>query len=162
MAFSHLEQLISEYLEWTGFLIKRNIKVGRLTHGGWEMELDIIGYHPSDERLVQYEPSIDALSWEKRKARYEKKFTAGQKYIKSELFKWIKGSPKLEQYAVFVSHPKNRHEIAGGRILSIDELMKQIKDDVFKAGIMGKNAVPESYPFLRTIQLTLSGYYRVL
>ena len=162
MAFSHLEQLISEYLEWKGFLIKRNIKVGRLAHGGWKMELDIVGYHPSDNRLVHYEPSIDALPWEQRAARYEKKFQAGREYIEAELFKWIKGTPKLEQFAVFISHPQNRHEIASGKILSIDELMKEIKAEVLKKGIMGKNAISESYPLLRTIQMALSGYYRVL
>ncbi|HJX82925.1 MAG TPA: hypothetical protein VJ723_01130, partial [Candidatus Angelobacter sp.] len=66
MAFSHLEQLIAEYLEWNGFFVKKNIKVGPLAHGGWEMELDIIGYNPSLQKLVHYEPSIDADPWEKR------------------------------------------------------------------------------------------------
>lgn len=99
MSFSHLEQLISEYLEWQGYLIKRNVKVGRLKHGGWEMELDIIGYHPSENKLVHYEPSIDALSWQKREARYKKKFEAGKRYIKKSILKWIPKSIELEQYA---------------------------------------------------------------
>jgi hypothetical protein len=42
---SHLETLIAEYPDWQGFLVKRNTKVGRLGHGGWETELDIVGYH---------------------------------------------------------------------------------------------------------------------
>jgi hypothetical protein len=66
---SHLESLVAEYLEWQGYLIRRNTKVGRLAHGGWEMELDIVGYHPQTQKLVHYEPSIDALSWDKREAR---------------------------------------------------------------------------------------------
>ena len=159
---SHLEQLISEYLEWKGFLVRRNVKVGRLAHGGWEMEMDIIGYHPIENKLVHYEPSIDAFSWEKRKARYEKKFQAGQKYIKTELFKWIRSDCKLEQIAVLVTHPRERHEIAGGKIISIDELIREIKSDILNCGIVGKNAIPEMYPLLRTIQLTVSGYYSVL
>jgi hypothetical protein len=61
---SHLETLVAEYLEWQGYLIRRNTKVGRLKHGGWEMELDIVGYHPKSLELVHYEPSIDALSWD--------------------------------------------------------------------------------------------------
>jgi hypothetical protein len=162
MAFSHLEQLISEYLEWKGFLIKRNIKVGRLGHGGWEMELDIIGYNPLVNKLVHYEPSIDALSWEKRQARYEKKFKAGRKYVKEEIFKWIPAECNLEQFAIFISHPNNRHEIAGGKILSLDEFMKEVKDEIAKEGIMGKKAISEVYPLLRTLQLALNGYYRVL
>ncbi len=83
---SHLESLIAEYLDWQGFIVKTNIKVGRLKHGGWEMELDILGYHPRSGALVHYEPSIDALSWEKREARYKKKFAAGRNYIFSDVF----------------------------------------------------------------------------
>lgn len=72
---SHLESLVAEYLEWQGYLVRRNTKVGRLAHGGWEMELDIVGYHPKTQKLVHYEPSIDALSWDKREARYVKNST---------------------------------------------------------------------------------------
>jgi hypothetical protein len=43
---SHLEDLIVEYYDWRGYLVKRNIRVGPLAHGGWEMELDIVAYIP--------------------------------------------------------------------------------------------------------------------
>lgn len=157
---SHLETLIAEYLEWQGFLIRRNIKVGRLSHGGWEMELDIVGFHPHTQALVHYEPSIDALSWEKREARYEKKFKAGRKYILTELFSWLPQSIELRQVAVFVSHPEGRDAIAGGSILSIDELMAEIRTKVLECGPMVRNAIPEQYPLLRTIQMSHAGYYR--
>jgi len=39
---SHLEDLLCEYYEWQGYIVRRNIKVGRLGHGGWEGELDIV------------------------------------------------------------------------------------------------------------------------
>ena len=158
----HLEALIAEYLEWQGFLVRRNTKVGRLGHGGWEMELDIVGYHPKSGLLVQYEPSIDALSWEKRESRYKKKFEAAKKYIFKEIFLWIPPSTPLQQIAVFISHPKGRDKIAGGAIVSIDELMAEIRVKVVACGIMAKNAVPEQYPLLRTLQLSHVGYYRVI
>jgi hypothetical protein len=103
---SHLEALVAEYLDWQGYLVRRNIKVGRLGHGGWEMELDIVGYHPKSGALVHYEPSIDAFSWAKREARYRKKFDAGRKYIFSEIFSWLPTSTRLQQFAVLVSHPR--------------------------------------------------------
>src|SRR5713226_9215043 len=98
---SHLETLIAEYLDWQGYLVMRNKKVGRLRHGGWEMELDIVGYHPKTGDLVHYEPSIDAIGWDKRKARYKKKFDAGHKYIFKELFPWLDPSTEIHQFAVF-------------------------------------------------------------
>ena len=70
----HLESLIAEYLEWQGFLIRRNVKLGRRAKGSWEMELDVVGYHPQLGALVHYEPSIDATSWEVREAQYKKRF----------------------------------------------------------------------------------------
>lgn len=156
---SHLESLIAEYLDWQGYLVRRNTKVGRLKHGGWEMELDIVGYHPKSGALVHYEPSIDGLSWVKREARYRKKFDAARKYVIKEVFPWIPPTTPIEQIAVFVTHPKNRHTIAGSRIVSIDELMAEIRAGVVGCGIMAKNAIAEQYPLLRTLQLSHSGYY---
>ena len=69
---SHLEQFVAEYPGWKGYLVRQNIKVGPLGHGGWEMELDVVGFHPSTQDLVHYEPSIDALNWAAREKRYKK------------------------------------------------------------------------------------------
>jgi len=159
---SHLEHLIAEYLEWKGYLIRRNIKVGKRLKGGWEMELDVIGYHPQRKNLVHYEPSIDAHSWATREKRYEKKFRLGRKYILQEVFPWLGHETKLEQVAVFISHPKSRDTIAGGRIISVDELMRQIRDDILPLGHIAKNAIPEQFPLLRTVQLGECGYYKRL
>jgi hypothetical protein len=158
---THLETLIAEYLEWLGYFVRRNTKVGRLTHGGWEMELDVVGYHPESGRVVHYEPSIDALSWPKREARYQKKFAAGRKYI-SSIFPGLIASTALLQIAVLITHPKNRHKIAGGDIVSIDEMMAEIRAKVLARGIMSDNAIPEQYSLLRTLQLSHSGYYRTI
>lgn len=158
----HLEALISEYLEWQGFLIRRNTKVGRLNHGGWEMELDVVGFHPKTAELVHYEPSIDALSWERREARYKKKFDAGRKYIFAELFSWLPPDTELKQIAVFPTHPKGRDMIASGRIVSIDELMAEIRAKVVACGPMMRSAISEQYPLLRAIQMTHVGYCRAV
>ena len=159
---SHLETLIAEYLDWQGFLVKRNTKVGKLGHGGWEMEIDIVAYHPKSKLLVHYEPSIDALTWEKREHRYKKKFEAGRKYIFKEIFPWLEPLIKLRQVAVFVNHPKGRNTIAGGDILSIDEVMAEIRHKVLASGKMAKNAIPEQFSLLRTLQLSHAGYYGVI
>jgi len=94
------------------------------------MELDVVGYHPEQNRIVHYEPSIDALTWTNREPRYEKKFTLGRKYMFTEVFKWLPNKTRIEQIAVFYNHPKGRDKIAGATIMSIDELMAEIKSKV--------------------------------
>jgi hypothetical protein len=68
----------------------------------------------------------------------------------------------LQQIAVLISHPRGRDQIAGGTIISIDELMAEIRAKIVACGIMASNAVPEQYPLLRTIQLTHVGYYKAI
>ena len=159
---SHLESLIAEYLEWQGYLIRRNTKIGRRERGGWEMELDVVGFHPQTKSLVHYEPSLDALTWDRREERYEKKLQLAKKYMFTELFPWLPRSTPLEQIAIFYNHPKGRDQIAGARIMSIDELVAEIKSRVVERGPMIRNAISEQYPLLRTIQLTHAGYCRAI
>ncbi|HVA63712.1 MAG TPA: hypothetical protein VNF74_08305 [Terriglobales bacterium] len=160
---THLEALVHEFLDWQGYLVRANKKVGRLGHGGWEMELDLIGYHPKTRDILHYEPSIDALGWPKREARYRKKIEAARRYIFTEIFPWLaENPPMIRHIAVFISHPRNRHQLAGFEIISIDEMMAKIRERVMECGKMSKNAIPEQYPLLRTLQLSHNGYFRVI
>jgi hypothetical protein len=126
------------------------------------MELDVVGFHPRTRDLVHYEPSIDALSWGERETRYKKKFEAGRKYIFKDLFPWLPSDTKLQQIALFITHPKGRDTIAGGRIISVDEFMAEAKAKVTACGPMIRNAIPEQYPLLRTIQMSHVGYCRAI
>ncbi len=160
---THLEDLFSEYYEWLGYLTRRNVLVGKRDKGGWSMELDIVAWNPMTNDLLHLEPSTDAYSWAKRTERYRKKFEAGQKYIYKDVMPWL--APKkapLNQVAVFISAGADRREICGGSVRTVDEYMAEIRERVRAQGVMGKGAIPEQYPLLRTIQLTVSGYYRVV
>lgn len=156
---SHLEDLIREFYEWQGYVVRSNIKVGRLSHGGWEGELDVVAYHPQSKTLLHLEPSIDALSWDRRETKFDKKFSAGRKYIFSEVFPWLDTSIELRQIAVLTSG-ESREELAGGEVITIDTLAEEIRERVKQEGKMVSGAIPEQYPLLRTIQLLTSGYGR--
>lgn len=159
---SHLENLLYEYLDWQGYLVKRNIKVGRRAKGGWEMELDLVGHHPLTGDLIHLEPSLDAYSWSKRESRYAKKFGACRNYIFTDIFAWLTPSTPLRQFAIFPDHPKDRHLLAGGELLSVDEVMFEIRESVQREGRMINKAIPEQFPLLRTVQLTHNGYNRAI
>jgi len=154
---NHLEKLISQYYEWQGYIVRSNVRVGRLTHGGWEGELDIVAYHPETTRLIHLEPSLDAHSWAKREDRFKKKFSAGKKYIPTEVFPWVSKNTPIEHIAILIT--SSRTKVAGGKVISIDEFVAQIKKKIHSQGVMSKNAIPEELDLLRTIQYAVTGYY---
>ncbi|HYA20791.1 MAG TPA: hypothetical protein VEG25_09130 [Burkholderiales bacterium] len=149
---NHLENLIGEWYEYQGYVVRRNVKVGKLSHGGWEGELDVVAYHPRTHHLLHIEPSIDAYTWTKRQQRFEKKFRAGRKYIKKVVFPWLGPEIHLEQWAVILGSDKTHKLIGGGKVVLVRNLIQQITNDIRAAGAMERNAVPELYPLLRTIQ----------
>ena len=159
---SHLEQFVAEYLSWKGYLIRQNIKVGPLDHGGWEMEVDVVGYHPGTQDLVHHEPSIDALNWAAREKRYKKKFDAGRNYIRTDVFPWVSKDITLIQIAVFQNCTHGNREIAGGEVITIGEFFSQVRSEIIKVGIAFTHVIPETYPLLRTLQLSHCGYRRAL
>lgn len=155
---SHLEDLLCEYLLWKRHLVLRNEKVGKLKHGGYEGELDIAAYSPQTKAILHLEPSLDADTWKRRKERYEKKFKAGRKHI-HKLFPGLESKPEIRQIAIFVSAADDRTEIAGGQVVTVDEVVHEIRQAVSAQGKVSQGAIPEQFPLLRTIQLMECGYY---
>ena len=152
---NHLEQLVAEWLEYKGYFVRRNVKVGKLPRGGHEGELDVVAYHPVDNHLLHIEPSIDAHTWAKREQRFQKKFQSGRKYIISEVFPWLPHNNKFEQWAILWGSDKNHPLLAGGKVIPIWKLYRRIARDIIAIGGPDGNAIPEQFPLLRTMQYTL-------
>ncbi|MEK6745063.1 MAG: hypothetical protein AABZ15_15720 [Nitrospirota bacterium] len=148
---NYLEQLVSEWYEYQGYFVRRNVLVGKRTDGGWECELDVVAFHPTRKHLVQIEPSMDSNSWDKREERYRKKFESGRKYI-PKLFAGIDIPEHIEQIALFgLGSKANNPMLAGGHVwLASDLLLEIVK--VLRALRVEKAAVSEQFPLLRTIQ----------
>jgi hypothetical protein len=159
---NHLESLIAEYLDWQGYLVRRNTKVGRLPRGGWAMELDVVGYNPHTKHLVHYEPSVDGHAWAIREERFTLKFGQARMHILSELFSWLPKDTSIDQIAICVTHPQGRDTVGGGRLQSLDEFVAEVRSAVIKSGTANRNAISETYPLLRTLQLTHCGYNGVV
>ena len=155
---NHLETLVRQFYEWQGYFVRGNVKVGKLSHGGWAGELDVVAYHPNTKHLIHIEPSIDALSWKERESRFKKKFDIGRKHIYRDIFPWLVESIPLDQLAILIGTGKGLEKIGGGRLESIDDFMLRVKRKIRAEGVMVKNAIPEEYGLLRTIQMTICGY----
>jgi len=160
MNSNHLEELLFEFFDWKDYLVKKNIFVGKREKGGYEMELDIVAYNPHNKHLVHVETSLDALSWSKREERYKKKFEVGRKYIFNEVFTWLDNKITINEIIVAVASTSNGF-LNDIRIISVDDCMSEIINEIKSLGKASKNAVPEQYPLLRTIQFCYNGYHKI-
>ena len=155
---NHLETLIRQFYEWQGYLVRGNVNVGRRSRGGWEGELDVVAYHPESKHLIHIEASLDGYPWDKKEVRFKKKFQCGKKYI-DEVFPWLdKPSSKLDQVAIIVR--SSRDKVGGARVELVNDFMGRVKKKIEGEGVMIKNAIPEQYGLLRTIQMVVNGYNR--
>ncbi len=148
-----LEQLVAEWYEFRGYFVRRNVKVGLRKQGGFESELDVVAFNPANKHLVQIEPSIDSDEWGKREKRFSAKFEAGRKYIPS-LFPGLR-LPEPEQVALLVFASARHTHVGGGRVLLIQNLMKDILSDSnwgLSYRSVNNQAVPEQYVILRSLQ----------
>jgi hypothetical protein len=151
MAGNHLESLLAEWYEYQGYFVRRNVLVGRRTQGGYECELDVVAFHPVERKLVHLEPSLDALSWEKREARFARKFELGRQHIPA-LFAGLDVPPVIEQYAVLVfASGVNVKTIGGATVKLAGEIIAEILREL-RGKRLSKAAVPEQFPLLRTLQ----------
>ena len=157
---NHLETLIRQYYEWKGYIVRGNIKLGRLSHGGWAGELDIVAYHPQTKHLLHIEPSLDAHTWAKREERFKKKFKFGKQYICRDVFPWLDRKTPIEPIAIM--NTSGTGKVAGGRVVTVDEFMQEVKNEIRKQGKVVGNAIPEEYDLLRTIQMAICGYRRAV
>jgi hypothetical protein len=153
---NHLEALAREWLEWTGHVVRANVRVGKRLAGGHDMEVDVVAYSPADGIIRHYELSLDAHTWEKRGRRFEKKFRLARLYMFSELFPFLPESTPIEQYAVLPS--RNDTGLAGVRVICVDDFTALIAQDVVREGIAARAAISEQYPLLRHTQFLLCGY----
>ena len=144
-----LETLIGEWLEYQGYFVRRNEKVGKRPKGGWEGELDVVAFNPQTKHLVHYECSTDAWKADVREAKFGRKLKFGRQYA-AKLFGGLE-LPPLEQKILHGYASKSQTKIAGAEVTRVQDLVLEIIEEVGKAPL-AKKAVPEQYPLLRVLQ----------
>lgn len=149
---NHLEQLASEWYEYQGYFLRRNVKVEKRDKGGYDGELDLVGFNPVTEHLVHLEASLDAHSWAKRDKRFGRKFELGRKHIPA-LFEGMELPSEIEQVALLdYASKQNRTSVGGGRVMLVGELLKAIFAEL-EPQRFSASAIPETLPLLRTLHL---------
>jgi hypothetical protein len=127
------------------------VLVGKRKEGGYECELDIVGFHPVARHLLHIEPSMDAMSWEQRERRFQKKFDAGKQYIPT-LFAGLELPQEIDQRAVFVFASNKVHQtVGGGRVMHVREILQEIFGEL-KSKSLFNSTIPEHLAILRSFQ----------
>jgi hypothetical protein len=148
---NHLEQLVTEWLQFNGYFVRTSVLVGRRDQGGFEGELDVIGFHPAKNHFIHVECSLDALSDEKRQVRFKEKFDRGLRF-RDAIFEGLALPQELEQVAVLQVTRVKERKVGGVRAVTVRDLIHEISDRLASMPPL-RNAVPSNFPLLRTLQL---------
>lgn len=146
-----LEELVAEWYQYRGYFVRRNVKIGRLGHGGYEGEMDILAFKQDMSEFLHIETSTDNMTWMMRRKRFTKKFASAEKQYKA-LF-----GRRPDHRIVIVGLGRNaKQEVAPGvETRLIPELIAEISVELSKRNPI-RDAVPEGYPLLRAMQFTLA------
>jgi hypothetical protein len=151
-----LEQLAAEWFQYRGFLVRTNARARKRARGGWDSELDVLAYKPADRSLIHIETSADTDSWQVRKKRF-----LGEKFIlsKDDYEKLLEA--RLERISKVViiglseSTKENLNWGSDIEVWPIPFFIGQITL-ILRKRHPTRNAVPEGFPILRGIQMTLA------
>jgi hypothetical protein len=151
---NHLEALTAEWLAYNGYFTRSTIKVGKRAKGGWDGELDVVGFHPARQHFIHVECSIDANSWPEREKKFRQKFEKGRKHA-AFIFSGMELPSALDQVVVhgFAGAANKHRDLGGGRLMTSQELAAEIMNGI--PTDMSKSAVPENFPIIRTLQLSI-------
>ena len=150
-----LESLAAEWYEYNGYFVRSNSRTHKRKKGGWDVELDVLAYSPSDQRLIHIETSGDANSWQERKDRFlKKKFILPRKE-----YELLIGSRigTLEKIAIvgWRSTKSDLHWKNDIKVVLIPQFLEEITTKLRDTSPFTQ-AVPENFPLLRAMQMALA------
>src|SRR5579875_3875770 len=148
---NHLEQLVTEWLQYKKYYVRTSVQVGLRHAGGFEGELDVVGYNFASKHLIHVECSLDANSWQERDKVFSKKFERGRKFVKT-VFEGFTVPNAPDQVALLQFASGNRQQIGGGRVITGKQFIREIWDGL-RGTSPASGAVPSTLPLVRTLQL---------
>lgn len=151
---NHFEQLAAEWLQYNGYFVRVGVQVGPRPRGGYEGELDVVGFHPTKAHFIHVECSLDALNWAQREQRFDAKFERGRRFAHG-LFAGLRLPEQIDQVALLQFASGNRNDLAGARVVTGTALIQEILIGL-KDTSPATSAVPSTLPLIRTLQLASS------
>ena len=145
-----LEQLTKEWFEYQDYFVRTNVKFGRLGHGGWKGEMDVVVIDPSTSHLTHVEVSSDADTWAVRRQRLGDKFEKAKPHYR-EVFPSTKGTARCVAIVGTSSNSRESLGLPGIKEISIPEFVAEITAYLAEKAPLS-SAVPEHWPLIRAMQ----------
>ena len=151
-----LEQLVAEWYEYEGCFVRSNVRARKRAKGGWDVELDVLAYDPSNNTLLHVETSGGADSWAERKRKFlTKKFILTREEYEAIIGRKVNKIRKIAIVAYARSTKANLNWGQNIEVVLIPDFMKQIAEKLRSQHPMHE-AVPEGFPILRAVQTVLA------
>lgn len=154
----YLQQLATEWYEYQGYFVHRDLWIGLEPDGSYECELDLVAFHPLRRHLVQIETSFDLLDWKEKEQHFQLKFEAGRKYLHRSF--GAESRVHLDQIALVIGDDDTPPAVAGARVERLADLLSAIIAEL-QSFAMAELPIPGQWPVLRTLQF-LAAYARRL
>jgi hypothetical protein len=145
----YLQQLATEWYEYQGYFVHRDLWIGLEADGSYECELDLVAFHPLRRHLVQIETSFDLLDWKEKEQHFTQKFEAGRKYLHRSF--GAESRVHLDQIALVVGNDDAPRVIAGAKVERLVDLLAAIITEL-QSFAMAESPIPGQWPLLRTLQ----------
>ena len=153
---SFLEQLAAEWYEFAGYFVRTNPRARKRAKGGWDVELDVLAYDPENRELLHIEASGDANSWQERKDRFMKrKFILTRSEYESIVGASVGAIKKIALVGWSDTTKAELNWAPDIDVVLIPEFLRGVCANL-KRRNFAREAVPESFPLLRAIQLALA------
>ncbi|WP_297453939.1 hypothetical protein [Persephonella sp.] len=153
-----LEELIYEYLDFKGCFVKRNIKLRKREKGGFDREIDILALDTRNCIVYHIETSFATnKSWDQTIENFKRKKFDIKKKEYAQLVGLEAHEIQIVKVAILLNVPKQKEKRdlfekeTKSKLYSIKEIMEEIKSPITSKDPL-KEAIPEKYPLLRTIQ----------
>lgn len=150
-----LESLAAEWYAIQGYFVRTNIKTNRRPNGGYNNEIDVLALEPGSGKLVHLEAAWDAMTWEKREARYlSKKFV----FTLNQYAEIVGVMPASVRKRAIIGTSKTQPKKLWGadiEVTTVPNFIAEIAAEMKQRHPM-RDVVPENYPCLRSFQFVLA------
>lgn len=149
-----LEELVAEWLEFSGYLVSQNVRYGTPPGGGYLGECDVLGFLPQTGEYIHVEVSGAASRRDDLIARLHEQFDKAKEFYRTLM---PGGSGEIQRLAVARWAGEAVDLGQGIESKTIQEFVQEVCERLAELNPLNR-AVPQKFPLLRAMQYAIHVY----